>query len=74
MGQTEANLADLFREGASLPAGHADARAEWEVSRTNALLVRIEAFPDVLLCTTNRLEAWDDAVLRCFAHKAPSGR
>ena len=81
VGQTEANLAALFREAAadgavllldeadSLLAGRGMAQAEWEVTRTNELLVQIETFPGILLCATNRLEALDDAALRRFDHK-----
>ncbi|WP_028491964.1 ATP-binding protein [Thioalkalivibrio sp. ALE19] len=81
VGQTEKNLARAFREarreGAVLLLDEADsfltdrssARHSWETTRTNELLVQIEAFSGILVCATNFLEALDPAALRRFDHK-----
>ncbi|MCG5534368.1 ATP-binding protein, partial [Halorhodospira sp. 9621] len=81
VGQTEQNLARLFetaqRRGAVLLIDEADsllrsrssARASWEVTQTNELLVQLEAFEGIVLCATNHLEALDEAALRRFDHK-----
>ncbi|WP_018948465.1 ATP-binding protein [Thioalkalivibrio sp. ALMg11] len=81
VGMTEKNLARAFREarkeGAVLLLDEADsfltdrsqARQSWETTRTNELLVQIEAFDGILVCATNFLEALDPAALRRFDHK-----
>lgn len=81
VGQTEKNLAQLFdtaqERGAVLLIDEADsllrtregARASWEVTQTNELLVQLEAFEGIVLCATNHLEALDAAALRRFDHK-----
>ncbi len=81
VGMTEKNLAQAFREtrkeGAVLLLDEADsfltdrsqARQTWEMTKTNELLVQIEAFDGILVCATNFLEALDPAALRRFDHK-----
>ena len=81
VGMTEKNLARAFREArkedAVLLLDEADsfltdrsqARQSWETTRTNELLVQIEAFDGILVCATNFLEALDPAALRRFDHK-----
>ncbi|MBK1735865.1 hypothetical protein CKO15_11365 [Halorhodospira abdelmalekii] len=81
VGGTEQNLAALFEqaqdeeavllidEADSLLSSREGARASWEVTQTNELLVQIESFEGILICATNFLEALDSAVLRRFDHK-----
>ncbi len=78
VGETEARLAAAFREagreGDVLLIDEADSflgdrrgtRARWEATQTNELLTQMEAFEGLLICTTNRLEELDPAVLRRF--------
>ena len=78
VGETEARLAAMFcdaaREGDVLLLDEADSflgersvhRARWETTQTNELLTQMEAFEGVFICTTNRLDALDPAVLRRF--------
>ncbi len=78
VGQTEANLAAMFREatreGDVLLLDEADSflgernaqHARWETTQANELLTQMEAFEGVFICTTNRLDALDPAVLRRF--------
>ncbi|MHB1896981.1 MAG: AAA family ATPase [Metallibacterium sp.] len=78
VGQTEANLAAMFRdagrEGDVLLLDEADSflgersaqHARWETTQTNELLTQMEAFEGLFICTTNRLEHLDPAVLRRF--------
>jgi len=78
VGQTEANLAAMFREatreGDVLLLDEADSflgernaqHARWETTQTNELLTQMEAFEGLFICTTNRLQQLDGAVLRRF--------
>ncbi len=78
VGQTEANLAAMFRDagrdGDVLLLDEADSflgerngqHARWETTQTNELLTQMEAFEGLFICTTNRLEYLDPAVLRRF--------
>ena len=78
VGQTEANLAAMFRDagrdGDVLLLDEADSflgernaqHARWETTQTNELLTQMEAFDGLFICTTNRLEHLDPAVLRRF--------
>lgn len=81
VGQTEQNLARMFREaeaqGAILFLDEADgflqdrsrAVRSWEVTQVNELLVGIERFPGIFACATNLMDALDQAVFRRFAIK-----
>lgn len=81
VGQTEQNLARLFRraarERAILLLDEADsflqdrARAvrTWEITQVNELLVQMESFDGLFVCATNLLESLDQASLRRFALK-----
>ncbi len=81
VGGTERNLRDMFeearRENGILLLDEADsflssrdrAHARWEVTQTNELLTQIENFEGILICTTNRLDDLDPAVLRRFDFK-----
>jgi hypothetical protein len=78
VGDTERAMARTFeearREGAVLLIDEADsflqprarALASWEVTQTNEMLVRMEAFDGVLVCATNLAEGLDPAVMRRF--------
>lgn len=78
VGETEANLAKMFREARDrrgvLLLDEADgflrerAQADrgWEITMVNELLVQMEAFDGVFVCTTNLVEALDQASLRRF--------
>lgn len=81
VGETEQNIARMFdrarEEGAlllideadSFLAERAEARQSWEVTQVNEMLVQIEQFEGVLVCTTNLVEHFDRAALRRFALK-----
>ena len=81
IGQTEKNLAALFREAEreaavllvdeadSLVFTRAMATHQWQVTATNELLLQMERFRGVLVCATNHLEAIDAAALRRFSDK-----
>jgi len=81
VGGTEQNIRDMFdearRENGILLLDEADsflssrdrAPARWEVTQTNELLTQIENFEGILICTTNRLDDLDPAVLRRFDFK-----
>jgi SpoVK/Ycf46/Vps4 family AAA+-type ATPase len=47
----------------------ADAVRSWEVSFTNEMLTQMERFRGILIATTNRLEALDEASMRRFGEK-----
>jgi len=78
VGETEQALAAAFnraaREGAVLQLDEIDSllgsrdRAQhgWEVTQTNELLTQLETFDGMLVATTNRLDAQDEASLRRF--------
>lgn len=81
VGMTERRIAALFEESAaegavllideadSLLGSRESARARWEVSQTNELLVQIERFAGILIFATNFLSAIDTAALRRFDYK-----
>ncbi len=75
-GETEKNLADVFRrargagdvvlldEADSLLTARDGESQRWEVSMTNLLLQEVERFPGVLVLTTNRPDSLDPALER----------
>lgn len=81
LGETEQNLARVFRDAESdqaiLLLDEADsflqdrrvALHSWEVSQVNELLTQIECFEGTLLCATNCLGHLDQASLRRFGLK-----
>jgi transitional endoplasmic reticulum ATPase len=81
VGMTEKNIKAAFeeaeREEALLIIDEADsllfnreqAVRSWEVSQTNEFLTRMEKFRGILICTTNRLTALDNASIRRFNYK-----
>lgn len=81
VGETEKKIARMFkqaeREGAILFLDEADslftareaATASWQVSWTNELLVQMEKFKGVLICSTNFVENLDHASMRRFNMK-----
>jgi len=81
VGETEQAIARTFEraqdEGALLLIDEADsflsersrAGHSWEISQVNEMLVQIERFEGVLVCTTNLIEHLDRAALRRFALK-----
>ncbi len=78
VGQSEKNIASMFLqargEGAILFLDEADsflqdrrnARASWEVSQVNELLVQMERFNGVFIAATNLMETLDAASIRRF--------
>jgi SpoVK/Ycf46/Vps4 family AAA+-type ATPase len=78
LGRTEANLAAMFREardrGALLLLDEADsflrsrtgAQHSWEVTQVNELLVQMESFRGLFICSTNLPDALDQAAFRRF--------
>jgi transitional endoplasmic reticulum ATPase len=81
LGQTEKNIAAMFRqatsEGAILLLDEADsflrsrqgAVRSWEVTQVNELLKQLEEFKGIFVCATNLMEQLDEAVLRRFDFK-----
>lgn len=81
VGMTEQNIAQAFKEAeekkAILFIDEADsfftnrnnARASWEVSRTNEFLTQMENFNGIFICCTNLRENMDSAAMRRFAFK-----
>lgn len=81
VGQTEANIAEMFREAraesAVLLLDEADsffqdrrgASQHWEVTQVNELLVQMESFDGLFICSTNLFENLDQASLRRFTLK-----
>lgn len=81
VGQTEKNLAAMFREAneedAVLLLDEADsylqdrnsAHHSWEVTQVNELLKQIEQFDGLFICATNLMDQLDSAVLRRFDFK-----
>lgn len=84
-GGTEKLLAEMFREaaaeGAVLLLDEADsflqdrqgAQRSWEITQVNELLVQMEAFQGLFICSTNLMERLDPAVLRRFDLKVRFG-
>jgi len=81
VGGTEKNIADMFseakEEGAVLVLDEADsllrdrrnANQSWEVTQVNELLVQMENFEGLFICSTNLMDNLDQASLRRFAMK-----
>jgi SpoVK/Ycf46/Vps4 family AAA+-type ATPase len=81
VGEAEKNIARAFREAAADDAvllfDEADsflrerrgALHSWEVSQVNEFLQQLEAFPGVVICTSNLWEDVDQAALRRFVFK-----
>jgi len=59
----------LIDEADAFLYDRAKARQSWEVTQVNEFLARMEEFRGVLICTTNRLAALDQAVIRRFQIK-----
>ncbi len=78
LGETEKNLAAMFREAededAVLLLDEADsflqdrttAHRSWEVTQVNELLKQMEQFEGLFICATNLMDRLDPAVLRRF--------
>lgn len=78
LGETEKNLAAMFREAeeedAVLLLDEADsflqdrttAHRSWEVTQVNELLKQMELFDGLFICATNLMDRLDPAVLRRF--------
>ncbi len=81
VGETERNLAAMFKEAADdeavLLLDEADsflqdrglARAQWEVTEVNEVLTQMEGFTGLFICATNFLDRVDPAALRRFGLK-----
>jgi SpoVK/Ycf46/Vps4 family AAA+-type ATPase len=81
VGQSEKNIAAMFEEAkqeeAVLVLDEADsllrdrrgAKQSWEVSQVNELLVQMENFDGLFICSTNLMDDLDQASLRRFAIK-----
>ncbi|MFO0553906.1 MAG: ATP-binding protein [Polyangiaceae bacterium] len=81
VGETEANLAEMFRsaraEGAMVLLDEADsffrtrtgAEHSWEVTQVNELLTQMDSYDGVFVCTTNLVDTLDEAAMRRFALK-----
>ena len=78
VGGSEANIAHMFQEagekGAVLLLDEADsflgerrgANHSWEVTQVNELLVQMENFSGLFICSTNLMDRLDQAVFRRF--------
>lgn len=85
LGETEKNLAAMFREAededAVLFLDEADsflqdrmsAHRSWEISQVNELLKQMEQFEGLFVCATNLMDRLDPAVLRRFDLKIQFG-
>ena len=81
IGETESRIADMFRQAedqkAVLLLDEADSflrdremsRQRWEVSQVNELLVQMEKFGGIFICSTNLFDDLDKASLRRFDFK-----
>jgi SpoVK/Ycf46/Vps4 family AAA+-type ATPase len=81
VGETEKNMARMFREaaadGAVLLLDEADgflqdrgqALRNWEVTEVNELMTQMEQFNGVFICTTNLIDRIDQAAFRRFGLK-----
>lgn len=81
VGMTEINIAKAFRdaecEDAVLVIDEADsflfprdmAKHSWETTQVNEFLTALEECRGFCVCTTNRRESMDQAVMRRFSHK-----
>jgi len=59
----------IIDEADSMLFSRDSARQSWEISFTNEFLTQMERFKGILICTTNRLKALDNASIRRFNHK-----
>jgi hypothetical protein len=59
----------IIDEADSLLFNRDRAVRSWEISFTNEFLTQMERFRGILVCTTNRMKALDDASIRRFNHK-----
>jgi transitional endoplasmic reticulum ATPase len=85
VGMTEMNMARMFKqaqkEGAVLLLDEADsflaqrktAGANWEATQVNEMLVQMERFEGLFICTTNLMASLDEASLRRFTFKIKFG-
>ncbi|KIM11035.1 MAG: hypothetical protein KU37_07975 [Sulfuricurvum sp. PC08-66] len=85
VGETEQNIADAFAEAKSSKAvlvfdeidsflrDRRDARASWEVTQVNEMLVQMEEFEGIFIATTNLIDNLDQASLRRFNLKLEFG-
>ena len=85
MGQTEQNIAEMFREAgreqAVLLLDEADsflrdrrgARQAWELTQVNEMLTQMEAFQGIFIASTNLMDSLDEASLRRFDAKVRFG-
>ncbi|MEE4382810.1 MAG: AAA family ATPase [Pseudomonadales bacterium] len=81
VGETEGRIAEMFEraraDGALLLLDEADSflrdreqsRQSWEVTQVNELLVQMEAFEGLFVCSTNLMDQLDRAALRRFDFK-----
>lgn len=81
VGQTERNLAEMFREaqgeGAVLLLDEAESflqdrrksRRQWEVTQVNEMLTQMETFRGIFIASTNLIDDLDPASLRRFDAK-----
>ena len=81
VGGTEQNIAKAFKEAKdskailvfdeadSLLQDRRNARASWEVTQVNEMLVQMENHPYPFICTTNLYDKLDQASLRRFTFK-----
>ncbi len=81
VGQTEMNIAEMYQqatsEGAVLLLDEADsflrdrknAQQSWEVTQVNEMLVQMENFDGIFICSTNLVDGLDDASIRRFDFK-----
>jgi len=81
VGESEKNIAEMFREAKKVDGvlllDEADsflrdrrgANQSWEVTQVNELLVQMELFDGLFICSTNLMDDLDQASLRRFAIK-----
>jgi len=85
IGQTEGNIAEMFRQakadGAVLILDEADsflrsrdgAKRSWEITAVNEMLTQMESFDGIFFATTNLMDHLDSACLRRFDMKINFG-
>lgn len=85
LGETEKNLAAMFREAEdedsvllldeadSFLQDRTSAHRSWEVTQVNELLKQMEQFEGLFICATNLMDRLDPAVLRRFDLKIQFG-
>ena len=81
IGETEKNIARMFEQAAdekslllldeadSFLRDRCQSRNSWEVTQVNELLVQMERFQGIFVCSTNLMANLDSAVLRRFDFK-----